>query len=144
MKWNEILTIVGKSGLHVLSSRTKNGLIVESLTDKKRFPVFGNERISSLEEITMFGVSEDKPLRDIMKNIYEVENGGKAIDHKSSNEALKNYMAKIYPDYDTDRVYVSDMKKLFSWYNQLHDNDMLNFEDEDVAEEDSEVKEDEK
>lgn len=134
MKLNEILTIVGKSGLHTLVSRSKSGIIVQSLTDNKRFPVFGNDRVSSLEEITMFGNTEDLTLKAIFKNIFEAENGGKAIDSKSSNEELKSYMEKIFPDYDQDRVYVSDMKKLFMWYNQMHDNNLLVF---DESEEDS-------
>ena len=103
MKLNEILTIVGKSGLHTLVSRSKSGIIVQSLTDNKRFPVFGNDRVSSLEEITMFGNTEDLTLKAIFKNIFEAENGGKAIDSKSSNEELKSYMEKIFPDYDQDR-----------------------------------------
>ena len=129
MKLNEILTIVGKSGLHTLVSRSKSGLIVQSLTDNKRFPVFGNDRVSSLEEITMFGNEEDLPLKTILKTIYEIENGGKAIDPKSSNEDLKSYLKKVFPDYDQDRVYVSDMKKLFMWYNQLHDHNLLVFDE---------------
>ncbi|MDY0216086.1 MAG: DUF5606 domain-containing protein [Bacteroidales bacterium] len=134
MKLNEILTIVGKSGLYSLVSRSKSGIIVQSLTDNKRFPVFGNDRVSSLEEITMFGNSEDLTLKAIFKNIFKAENGGKAINPKSSNEELKSYMEKVFPDYDKDRVYVSDMKKLFMWYNQMHDNNLLVF---DENEEDS-------
>jgi len=129
MKLNEILTIVGKSGLHTLVSRSKSGIIVQSLIDNKRFPVFGNDRVSSLEEITMFGYSEDLPLKTIFKNIFELENGEKAIDPKSSNENLKSYMEKVFPDYDKERVYVSDMKKLFTWYNQLHDHKLLVFDE---------------
>lgn len=138
MKLNEILTIVGKSGLHSLVSRSKSGIIVQSLTDQKRFPVFGNDRVSSLEEITMFGNSEDLTLKVILKNIFETENGGKAINPKSSNEELKSYMEKVFPDYDKDRVYVSDMKKLFTWYNQMHENNLLVFDEND--EETAEVK----
>ncbi len=129
MKLNEILTIVGKSGLHTLVSRSKSGIIVQSLIDNKRFPVFGNDRVSSLEEITMFGYSEDLPLKKILKSIFELENGEKAIDPKSSNENLKSYMEKVFPDYDKERVYVSDMKKLFTWYNQLHDHKLLVFDE---------------
>ncbi len=130
MKLNEILTIVGKSGLHKLVSKSKSGIIVESLIDNKRFPVFGTDRVSTLEEITMFGNSEDLQLKTIFKNIFDLEKGGKAIDSKSSNEELKKYMLKIFPDYNTEKVYVSDMKKLFSWYNQLLEKKMLNFDDE--------------
>lgn len=139
MKLNEILTIVGKSGLHKLVSRSKSGIIVESFIDNKRFPVFGTDRVSTLEEITMFGNSEDLPLKTIFKAIYDIENGGKAIDPKSSNEDLKKYMLKVFPDYNPDKVYVSDMKKLFSWYNQLLDKNMLNFDEETT--EDKQVEE---
>ena len=133
MKLNEILTIVGKSGLHQLVSRSKSGIIVESLIDHKRYPIFGNDRVSTLEEITMFGITEDLPLKSILKNIFDLENGGKAINPKSSNDDLKKYMLKVFPDYDKDRVYVSDMKKLFSWYNQLLEHNILNFDEETVA-----------
>jgi Ribonuclease G/E len=135
MKLSEILSISGKSGLFILVSRSKTGVIVESIADKKRFPAFATDRISSLEEISMFTYKKDVPLKDVFKSIYEKENGGPAIDSKSDVKLIKQYMEEILPEFDRDRVYVSDMKKLFSWYNLLIQNDMLDLtEDEETAE----------
>jgi Ribonuclease G/E len=127
MKLSEILSISGKSGLFVLVSRSKSGVIVESISDKKRFPAFGTDRISSLEEISMFTYEKDVPLKDVFKSIFDKENGGLAIDPKSDPKLLKQYMEEILPDYDSERVYVSDMKKLFTWYNLLSQNNLLDF-----------------
>ncbi|MEI6348539.1 MAG: DUF5606 domain-containing protein [Bacteroidota bacterium] len=127
MKLSEILSISEKSGLFVLVSRSKSGVIVESISDKKRFPAFGTDRISSLEEISMFTYEKDVPLKDVFKSIFDKENGGLAIDPKSDPKLLKQYMEEILPDYDSERVYVSDMKKLFTWYNLLSQNNLLDF-----------------
>ena len=129
MDLNAILSISGKPGLYKLISRTKSGALVESLIDKKRMPAFSNERISSLKDISIFTEEEDKPLTEVFQAIYRTENGGKSIDHKSKEQDLKDYMAKVLPSYDKDRVHVSDMKKLFAWYNILLDNGMIDLED---------------
>ena len=134
MDLNAILSISGKPGLYKLISRTKSGALVESLIDKKRMPAFSNERISSLKDISIFTEDEDKPLTEVFQNIYRIENGGKCIDHKSDEKTLKDYMSKILPDYDKDRVHLSDMKKLFSWYNILLENGLVDL-DEDKAQE---------
>ncbi len=135
MKLSEILSISGKSGLYVLVSRSKSGVIVESIADKKRFPAFATDRISSLEEISMFTYEKDVPLKDVLKSIYDKENGGKAIDPKSDAKLLKEYMEAILPEFDRDRVYVSDMKKLFTWYNLLQENNMIDFSATEEVEE---------
>lgn len=135
MKLSEILSISGKSGLFILVSRSKTGVIVESIVDKKRFPAFATDRISSLEEISMFTYEKDVPLKDVFKSIYEKENGGPAIDPKSDVKLIKQYMEEILPEFDRDRVYVSDMKKLFTWYNLLVQNDLLDLtSDEETTE----------
>lgn len=134
MKLSEILSISGKSGLFVLVSRSKSGVIVESISDKKRFPAFATDRISSLEEISMFTYEKDVPLKEVFKSIFDKEKGGKSIDPKSDSKILKEYMEIILPEFDRDRVYVSDMKKLISWYNLLQENDMLDFLTEEVTE----------
>jgi len=134
MKLSEILSISGKSGLFVLVSRSKSGVIVESISDKKRFPAFATDRISSLEEISMFTYEKDVPLKEVFKSIFDKEEGGKSIDPKSDSKILKEYMEIILPDFDRDRVYVSDMKKLISWYNLLQENDLLDFLTEEVEE----------
>jgi hypothetical protein len=136
MDLSKILSITGKPGLYLILSQTKSGALVESLLDKKRFPVFINEKISTLSEISIFTIEEDISLKEVFHSIYKKENGGKCIDTKSDNNALKNYMLEVLPNYDQDRVYVSDMKKLFSWYNLLQSVDMLDFSEETKPEND--------
>lgn len=144
MKLSEILSISGKSGLYVLVSKNKNGVIVESISDKKRFPAFATDRISSLEEISMFTYEKDVPLREVFKSIFDKENGGKAIDPKSDPKLLKDYMESVLPEFDRDRVYVSDMKKLFTWYNLLQENNSVDFSEIEEEVEESPAPEEEK
>ena len=132
MNLKEIVSITGKSGLFKIISQTKNGVIVESLTDGKRFPAFVHDRMSSLEEISVFTTGEDRPLKDIFIAIRDKENSNKSIDPKSDNDTLKKYFEQIVPDYAADRVYVSDIKKMISWYNQLQEHNLLDFT-EDAA-----------
>lgn len=131
MDLNEILSIAGKAGLYKVVTQSKNGVIVESLLDGKRATAFAHERISSLEEISIFSETEDVPLKQVFKIISEKQEGKEAISHKSSGKELKTFFLDIMPDYDQDRVYVSDIKKVLQWYNLLLKKDMLEFEDED-------------
>lgn len=138
MDLSKILSIAGKSGLFKVISQGKNSVIVESLIDKKRVPAFGHEKISSLEEIAVFTTGEDMPLKEIFKAIFEKTGGKETIDPKSDNAALKRYFSEIVPDFDQERVYVSDIKKIISWYNLLIQHEMLDFtepEAEEVKEE---------
>ena len=138
----DILSISGYGGLYKFISQGRTGIIVEALEDKKRMNASATAKISALEDIAIFTDVEDIPLKDVFKAIYDKENGGESINHKSSANELKDYFAEVLPDYDRDRVYVSDIKKVINWYNVLHKFDMLNFEE---AEEDkSEEKETEK
>jgi hypothetical protein len=130
MDLSKILSIAGKNGLFKVVSQAKNAVIVESLVDSKRFPAFGNEKISSLEEISVFTTGEDLPLKDVFKAIYEKLEGKPAIDHKSDNNSLKKFFLGMIPDYDQDRVYVSDIKKMVSWYNMLLEKQLLDFTEE--------------
>ncbi|MBO4582122.1 MAG: DUF5606 domain-containing protein [Bacteroidales bacterium] len=131
MNLKEIITVSGKSGLYKMISRGNNNVIVESLLDKTRMPIFASMQASSLSDICMFTDSEDIPLEQVIKNLYVVENGGKTLDAKKSTpEALKNKMAEVLPEYDRERVHVSDMKKLFTWYNILQENNLLVFDEE--------------
>ncbi|MCF8337482.1 MAG: DUF5606 domain-containing protein [Bacteroidales bacterium] len=131
MKLKEILTISGKPGLYKLVKQTGNGVIVESLEDKKRFPAFAHQKISSLEEISIFTDTEDMPLKDVLKKMAEKHERGPSINPKSSSEELKSYFAEIVPEYDEERVYVSHIKKIIQWYNILQKNDLLDFEEEE-------------
>ena len=130
MDLSKILAITGKPGLYLVISQTKSGALVESIIDKKRIPVFATEKLSSLNDISIFTTDEDLPLKTVLKAIYDKENGGKCIDHKSDNNALKKYMEEVVPNFDKDRVYVSDIKKLFSWYNLLQQENLLDFSEE--------------
>lgn len=139
MEFKDIVAISGKSGLFRVVSNTRSGVIVESLTDGKRFPAFLHDRISSLDEISVFTQSEDRPLKAIMKAIREKTGGGPALDAKSDNASLKKFFAEVVPDYDAERVYVSDIKKIISWYNQLHAKGLLGLLDENEAAEGEEA-----
>lgn len=133
-----ILSLSGKSGLFKSIAQTKNGLIVESLIDKKRFPAYVSDKVSSLEDICIFTADEDLPLKDVFELIYKKEQGKACIDHKSNDAELKKYMEEVLPAYDKERVYVSDMRKLFMWYNLLVEHGLL------VPEEKEETKAEEK
>lgn len=107
------------SGLYKVVSQIKNGFIVESLTDKKRSPIYSSQKISALEDISVFSTGDDVPLKEVFKKIIAKEKSGPAIDHKSKEEELKKYFELVMPDYDKERVYISDIKKLINWYNTL-------------------------
>lgn len=139
---SKVLSISGKPGLFKMVAQAKNGVVVESLIDGKRFQAFTNDKVSSLEEISVFTDTEDKPLREVLQSIREKTDNGKAPDPKSDNQKLKEFFGTIMPDYDRDRVYVSHMKKIYAWYNLLHEKDMLEFaEPEKEQEEDAESEE---
>lgn len=121
-----ILAISGHQGLYKLISQAKNSIIVESLIDKTRMPAYASTKISALEDIAIYTETEEVPLKDVFKNIFDKEKGNQSISHKSSNEEIKSYFEEILPTYDRDRVYVSDMKKIINWYNILHQVDLLN------------------
>lgn len=136
-----ILSISGKPGLYKLISQGKNMLIVESLADKKRIPAYGKEKIVSLGDIAMYTDADDVPLREILASIQKKENGAAvALDiKKASPEEFREYMAAILPNFDRDRVHVSDIKKLISWYNLLVANGLTDFEDADAEADDAAV-----
>jgi len=128
MELKGVLAISGKPGLYKLVSQTKTGLIVESFSDGKRIPVYSAHQISALEEISIFTYEEDLPLEEAFKMIFESLNGEKAPSHKSSAKELEEFLEKAIPEYDKERVYISDIKKLVRWYNQLHENNLLVFD----------------
>ena len=128
-----ILAIAGKPGLYKLVSRGKNNLIVEALdATHRRQPAFGSDRITSLADIAMFTDSDDIPLMDVLESLKTLENGNKsAIDYKkASGDDLREYFAKVLPNYDRDRVHTSDIKKLIQWYNILIENGVTDFKEE--------------
>ncbi len=133
----EILSISGKPGLFKLISNTPNALIVESLLDGKRSPAYSNAKIIALEDISIYTENEDIPLKSVFKRIFEKENGKPAINHKESANAITAYIESVLPEYDKNRVYVSDMRKMIQWYNLLLSKNLLNFEEEEGKQEES-------
>ncbi len=129
----DIISISGESGLFKFLAQGKNSIIVEHIGTGRRSSAFSSARVSSLEDISVFTDDEDMPLGKVFDSIHEKENGGRAIDPKSSPEALKEYFAGIVPDYAKEKVYVSDIRKIMQWYNILLDNDMLKKEEEEQA-----------
>jgi hypothetical protein len=125
MDLSGVISISGMSGLHKVIAQTKNGVIVESLADKKRFPAYSSSRISALEDISIYTKGEDMPLRDALGKIFEKEKGNPAPDHKVSDKELLTYMETVIPEYDKDRVHTSDVRKLINWYNLLQKTDLL-------------------
>jgi len=137
MDLSKILSISGKAGLFKVVSQAKNAVIVESLIDKKRFPAFGHEKISSMEEISVFTTGEDMPLKDVFKAMHVKLEGKPAIDHKSDNNTLKKFFLEMIPEVDQERVYISDIKKMVGWYNLLHEQNMLDFTEPEEKKEES-------
>jgi len=130
MDLSKILSISGRPGLYKVVSQSKNAVIVESITDKKRFPAFAHERMSSLEEISIFTTGEDRPLKDVLKAFHEKLEGKPAVDPKAGDAELLKQFGEIVADYDPDRVYISDIRKMVSWYNLLLANELLDFTEE--------------
>ena len=133
MDLTKILSISGKPGLFKMVGETKNGLIVESLEDNKKFPVFSHEQISSLKEISIYTETDSVSLKEVLKKVRELQDD-KPVDNpkKASANDLKALFEQLVPDYDKEAVYISDMKKVLTWYNLLLKNDMLDFtEDEE-------------
>lgn len=127
-----ILAIAGKPGLYKLVSHGKNNLIVEALdATHRRQPAFGSDRITSLNDIAMFTDEDDMPLTDVLESMKNVEGGKKSsVDYKkASGDELREYFAKILPNFDRDRVQNSHIKKLIQWYNILIENGISEFKD---------------
>ena len=138
----EILAITGKPGLFKIVSHGNKTLVVEDLQSGKRFPVSPREKVVSLGDIAMYTDSEDKPLGEILDLLYAY-NKGEKIDVKAlvSKSGLKAEFEKVVPDFDKERVYDNDIKKLFNWYNILTGVGMTKFKEEEEKEEDKEKEE---
>ena len=139
----EILSISGYSGLFKLISSTKNGIIVEDIETKKRLPAYTTSKVSSLHDIAIFkDDGEEISLTEVMKGIRTKAKSAAALDpKKADNEALKAYFADVLPNYDRERVYVSHIKKVLTWYNQLQRCNMLDVLDEKEEEAKADEKE---
>jgi hypothetical protein len=132
MNVEKILAIAGKPGLFELKLQTRSGFLAESLLDGKKITVGMRSNVSLLSEISMYTYSEEKPLVEIMRAIAIKENEGPTISNKEDNVKLMTYFKEILPDYDEDRVYVSDIKKVLGWYNILQAKGLVSKEEPKV------------
>ena len=137
MDLSNILVISGKPDLSELVSQTKGGAVVMNLVTGQKYPVFKNDRISSLGEIRIFTDTDERPLEDVMQAIFKHLDGkATAFDPKKADgKELFALLEAVLPDYDRDRVHTSDMKKLFAWYNILLAANKITFEEEEKKEE---------
>lgn len=129
MSLRGIISISGKGGLYKVIAQGKNNVIVESLEDGKKFPAFASNRISALEDISIYTIDEDVMLGEVYQKMFDKLSGAKALDHKSDVAELRAFLAEVLPNYDEERVNNSDIKKLFQWYNLLQAAGLLNAEE---------------
>lgn len=125
MELKGILHVGGKPGLYKLIAQSKNGVIVESLDGKKRMPVSSSASVSSLEDIAMYTLSEEKPLHEVFLAQAKMQEAKPSINHKESEATLRAKFKEVLPDYDQERVYVSDIRKFFQWYNILVEHKII-------------------
>ena len=136
MNISKIISIPGQSGLYKMIAQTnKNGIIVESIIDKKRIPAYATQKMIQLEDVAIFTTGEDKPLKELFQTIYEKENGGECISHKQPDAELKAYFTSVLPNYDAEKVHVSVIKKVVSWYNILKAAGLLDEKEVELTEE---------
>ncbi|MDO4228461.1 MAG: DUF5606 domain-containing protein [Capnocytophaga sp.] len=146
MNLSKILAISGKPGLYHLESQTRTGFLATSLLDGKRISVGIRNNVSLLSEIAIYTLEKEVPLTEVFKNIKEKENNGKtSVSHKADGAILEEYFFSILPNYDEDRVYASDIKKVLQWYNLLHEKGFLeetetSSKEEQVSEKQGETK----
>lgn len=135
MNLKDILAISGEGTLFKFIAQGKNAVIVENLETGRRISAGATAKVSALEEISIFTTGEDMPLGKVMDKIWEKENGGEALSHKLPDNELKKYFGEALPEYDKDRVYNSDIRKVLHWYNILHKLNLLVKEEEKKEEE---------
>ncbi|MDG3583610.1 DUF5606 family protein [Galbibacter pacificus] len=134
MGLDKILAITGKPGLYELKAQTRSGIVAESLIDRKKISVGLRSNISLLSEIAIYTLTEEVPLKEVFNKIKQKENGEKTkISHKEEKIKLEEYFFEILPDYDEDKVYASDIKKVIQWYNLLLDYGITDFGDEEKS-----------
>lgn len=139
----KVLSVSGHPGLYKYLSQARQGIIVESLKDKKRMCLPASSKVSSLGDITIFTQTDDVLLKEVLLKIKEKQNGELAISHKSAIEEITQYFESVLPEYDKERVYTSHMKKIIEWYNILQENDMLDFIETKEEEKEESQKQDE-
>jgi hypothetical protein len=139
-----IISITGQPGLFKIVAQSKNGIIVEGLADKKRVNVYSTTKVSTLSDIGMYTTGEDKPMDEIVTAIYDKEKGGPCVNAKADDKEIEAYFAMVLPDYDKERVYVSNMRKLFNWYNIMQTTGNLKLKEENKDADDKVIKSEDK
>ncbi|MDD5150975.1 MAG: DUF5606 domain-containing protein [Flavobacterium sp.] len=129
MNLEKILSISGKPGLYALKVQTRSGFLAEALLDGKKITVGSRINVSLLSEISIYTINEEKPLAEVMRSIAIKEDNGPAISHKEDNAKLIAYFKEILPEYDSERVYPSDIKKIMNWYNLLQSKGLVSKEE---------------
>lgn len=127
MSLEKVLSISGKPGLYRLKNQTRNGFLAESLLDGKTVNVSGRHNVSLLSEIAIYTLTEEVPLREVFQKISDKEGGKETISHKAPKDELEEFFFNVLPEYDEDRVYTSDIKKVVQWYNLLVKNGITQF-----------------
>ena len=140
MNLESIISVTGKPGLFKVVSQTKNGLIVESISDGKRMPVNAAEKVSALSDISVYTYEGDIPLSEVYDMLYKKTAGKASVSHKSKPEELQAALQEIVEDFDKERVYNSDLKKMFQWFNILIAADLLKPEKKEAKKDDAEKK----
>lgn len=139
MEFSKIISVTGKPGLFQVISQSKNAIIAESLSDKKRLAINATQNVSLLENIAIYTYEEDIPLFDVFKAIAKKTEGKQAISHKESGNKLASFFAEVLPNYDDERVYTSNIKKVIQWYNLLIDAEFdFSTAEEETSEENTE------
>jgi len=141
MALDKIISVTGKPGLFEIIAQSKGGFIVESLIDKKRFPIGATHNVSVLNDIAIYTYDEELPLRIVLKRIFDKYEGKESLNPKSLGKELVNVFEEVVPDFDRERVYASNIKKVLQWYNLLLTNDFdfasLEVEAEETPQEES-------
>lgn len=135
MELATILSISGKPGLYKIISQSKGGVVVSSLLDGKKISIGQTQRVSTLSDISIYTEEGDEPLENIFKKFHERSNGGALEVDMNDNAELRNFFLEILPDHDESRVYASDIKKMVKWFNLLHKNDLISFDEATEEEE---------
>ena len=144
MGLEKILSVAGKPGLYKLITQTRTGFVAESLLDGKKISVGLRSNVSVLSEIAIYTLEEELPLREVFLKIQKKENGGKtSVNHKDEKIKLEEYFFEVLPNYDEDRVYASDIKKIIQWYNILVDKEITDFSDTNSEATEAEASEEE-
>lgn len=130
MNLTGIISISGRPGLYKVIAQSKNSIIVESLDSNKRIPAYATDRISAIDDISIYTTEADIPLKEVFMSIFEKEKGKNTLSHKEDMKTLEAYLMDVLPNYDKDRVYPSDIRKIFQWYNKLNEKGFIKIEKE--------------